>query len=245
MFLLKFIFLIYLFKSAFSLNNTLNKNLESIRIIQNTPVENNIPLIIQDLDKNNNINQNIINKNPFSIPIILPNNQNNNNIVITDTLIKINTTNKNPMCTKECCMGCEVQFPKLISQKNCIINICKCQIISISHIKNDTNTGLNHKINEVNTEIDDIILIGSMNNNNINLNNNENNYSYLYYWFIMCIFVFYEGYILYNFNIKNNKFIVEINNNNQNTLKEKNNKQKINDYMELLYGEEELIECLI
>ena len=245
MFLLKFIFLIYLFKSAFSLNNTLNKNLESISIIQNTPVENNIPLIIQDLDKNNNINLNIINKNPFSIPIILPNNQNNNNIVITDTLIKINTTNKNPMCTKECCMGCKVQFPKLISQKNCIINICKCQIISISHIKNDTNTGLNHKINEVNTEIDDIILIGSMNNNNINLNNNENNYSYLYYWFIMCIFVFYEGYILYNFNIKNNKFIVEINNNNQNTLKEKNNKQKINDYMELLYGEEELIECLI
>ena len=55
-----------------------------------------------------------------------------------------------------------------------------CQIISISHIKNDTNTELNHKINEVNTEIDDIILIGSMNNNNINLNNNENNYSYFY-----------------------------------------------------------------
>ena len=151
MLVLKFIFLFHFFKTIFSLNNTLlnNKIQNSMNIIQNTPVENNIPLIIHEIDKHNYLNQNILNKNPFNIPLLLPNNE-NENVIITNTTIKINTTKKDPMCTKECCMGCQVQFPKLISQKNCIINICKCQKISINNLEiyNNTNT-TNNEINEI------------------------------------------------------------------------------------------------
>jgi len=240
MLVLKFIFLFHFFKVVFSLNNTLpyNKFQNSMNIIQNTPVENNIPLIIHEIDKNNYLNKNIINKTPFNIPILLPNGA-KENVIITNTSIKINMTKKDPMCTKECCMGCQVQFPKLISQKNCIINICKCQIISINNleIKNNTNT-TNNEIKDINT----IILLGSM-NNNINNNLNEKNSSYFYYYFLLIVFISYESYILYNLNLKNSKFIGK--NNNTNLEIEKNKEKRINNYMELLYGDDELIECLI
>ena len=164
MIVLKIIFLFNLSKTIFSLNNNVfnnNNNQNSLQIIQNTPVENNIPLIIQELDKNTFIN----NK-----PILTPNVLNNPKELITNTEIKINTTNMDPMCTKECCMGCQVQFNKLVSQKNCIINICKCQIISINNIKiNNTNTSNNLLEKEK-----VIILIGSMNNNIENENENLN-----------------------------------------------------------------------
>lgn len=236
MFVLKLIFLFNLSKIILSLNNTLNNNYpNSLPIIQNTPVENNIPLIIQEINKNNLIN----NKNP----IILPNIQKQKEI-ITSTDIKINTSNMDPMCTKECCMGCQVQFNKLTSQKNCIINICKCQIISINNIEiNNTNNNTSNNLFEKEKVI---ILIGSMNNimdnDKINI---ENNSPYFFYWFLMFVFICYESYILYNLNIKDNKFIIIRNNNNENLDLEKDKEKRINDYMELLYGDEELIECLI
>ena len=236
MFVLKIIFLFNLSKTIFSLNNNIfnnNNNQNSLQIIQNTSVENNIPLIIQELDKNTFIN----NK-----PILSPNVLNNPKELITNTEIKINTTNMDPMCTKECCMGCQVQFNKLISQKNCIINICKCQIISINNIKiNNTNTSNNLLEKEK-----VIILIGSMNNNieNENLILDEDS-SYFYYWFLVFVFICYESYIIYNLNIKDNKFIGRKNNDNEYSIIEKNKEKRINDYMELLYGDEELIECLI
>ena len=236
MIVLKIIFLFNLSKTIFSLNNnTLNNNNQnSLQIIQNTPVENNIPLIIQELDKNTFIN----NK-----PILSPNVLNNPKELITNTEIKINTTNMDPMCTKECCMGCQVQFNKLISQKNCIINICKCQIISINNIQiNNPNTNTTNNLFEKEKAI---ILLGSMNNimDNDKLNY-ENNSPYFFYWFLTLVFICYESYIIYNLNIKDNKFIIS-NNNNGNLVMEKNKEKRINDYMELLYGDEELIECLI
>ena len=74
--------------------------------------------------------------------------------------------------------------------------------------------------------------------------NYENNSPYFFYWFLTLVFICYESYIIYNLNIKDNKFIIN-NNNNGNLVMEKNKEKKINDYMELLYGDEELIECLI
>ena len=235
MIVLKIIFLFNLSKTIFSLNNNIfnNNNQNSFQIIQNTPVENNIPLIIQELDKNTFIN----NK-----PILTPNVLNNPKELITNTEIKINTTNMDPMCTKECCMGCQVQFNKLISQKNCIINICKCQIISINNIKINNTNASNNLLEREKV----IILIGSMNNNieNENLILDEDS-SYFYYWFLMFVFICYESYIIYNLNIKDNKFIRRKNNDNEYSIIEKNKEKRINDYMELLYGDEELIECLI
>ena len=53
MFILKLIFLFNLSNAILSLNVTLNNNYQNpLSIIQNTPVENNIPLIIQEIDKN-------------------------------------------------------------------------------------------------------------------------------------------------------------------------------------------------
>ena len=232
-----YIFLFNLSKAIFSLNNnTFNINYQNLLpIIQNTPVENNIPLIIQEIDKNRFIN----NK-----PIIVPTTQNQKEL-ITNTEIKINTTAKDPMCTKECCMGCQVQFNKLISQKNCIINICKCQIISINNIdiNNNTNTP-NIPYNQLEKE-KIIILIGSMNNmiDNENLNF-EKNSLYFFYWFLMFLLICYESYIIYNLNIKDNKFLTR-ENSNEILVNENEKERRINNYMELLYGDEELIECLI
>ena len=232
-----YIFLFNLSKAIFSLNNnTFNINYQNLLpIIQNTPVENNIPLIIQEIDKNRFIN----NK-----PIIVPTTQNQKEL-ITNTEIKINTTAKDPMCTKECCMGCQVQFNKLISQKNCIINICKCQIISINNININNNTNTSDISNNQLEKEKIIILIGSMNNmiDNENLNF-EKNSSYFFYWFLMFVFICYESYIIYNLNIKDNKFLTR--ENSIEILVNENDKEKrINNYMELLYGDEELIECLI
>ena len=232
-----YIFLFNLSKAIFSLNNnTFNINYQNLLpIIQNTPVENNIPLIIQEIDKNRFIN----NK-----PIIVPSTQNQKEL-ITNTEIKINTTAKDPMCTKECCMGCQVQFNKLISQKNCIINICKCQIISINNININNNTNTSDISNNQLEKEKIIILIGSMNNmiDNENLNF-ENNSSYFFYWFLMFVFICYESYIIYNLNIKDNKFLTR-ENSNEILVNENDKEKRINNYMELLYGDEELIECLI
>ena len=232
-----YIFLFNLSKAIFSLNNnTFNINYQNLLpIIQNTPVENNIPLIIQEIDKNRFIN----NK-----PIIVPTTQNQKEL-ITNTEIKINTTAKDPMCTKECCMGCQIQFNKLPSQKNCIINICKCQIISINNININNNTNTSDISNNQLEKEKIIILIGSMNNmiDNKNLNF-EKNSSYFFYWFLMFVFICYESYIIYNLNIKDNKFLTR-ENSNEILVNENDKEKRINNYMELLYGDEELIECLI
>jgi len=240
MFVLKLLFLFSLQNSIFSLNNNTHDNnyLHSIRIIQNTPVENNIPLIIQEIDKNY-IDQNAVNQNPINSPILIPNGQNINE-VITNTSIKINTTNMDPMCTKECCMGCQIQFLKLTSQKNCIINICKCQIIEINHEK------INIIQDNTNITNENAFMFVNMINKDLNINDiNEINSEYSFYWFILVLFFCYEIYIVYNFNRKDNKFNCnkDIVNNNLGIEKEK--EKRISDYMELLYGDEELIESLI
>ena len=245
MFSLILFFLFSLFNSIFPLNNNIldtnNNYLQSIRIIQNTPVENNIPLIIQEIDANY-IDQNLVNnKNPINIPLFLPNNQNIDE-VITNITIKINMTNRDPMCTKECCTGCQIQFLKLISQKNCIINICKCQIIEISHeeinfIRNKTNVNNDKEIIE-----DNIFMFLNLGNKDININDiNKTNF---YYWFILLVFISFESYILYNLYMKKNIFNTPKENYN-NLVIENDKEKRINDYMELLYGDEELIESLI
>ena len=247
MFELNLIFLFSFCKFISSLNNntTNNKNfINSMHIIQNTPVDNNIPLIIQELDKNY-INQNIDNKNTINSPLYIPNTQKEEE-VITNTSIKINNTNKDPMCTMECCMGCQIQFNKLTSQKNCIINICKCQIIEITQkeidiMKDKTNSTEDKKIKKGNS-----FMILNLMHNNLNINDlNEKNSSYFYYCFILLIFLFYESYILFNLNQKDNKFIMIKDKNDNNLVIEKDKEKRINEYMEILYGEEELIENLI
>ena len=241
MFVLKLLFLFILQNSIFSLNNnTLDNNnyLHSIRIIQNTPVENNIPLIIREIDKNY-IDHNMVNPNPLNSPLLIPNSQNIDE-VITNTSIKINTTNMDPMCTKECCMGCQIQFLKLISQKNCIINICKCQIIEINHEK------INIIKDNTNITNDNAFMFVNMINKDMNIIDiNEKNNEYFFYWFILVLFLCYESYVFYNFYRKDNKFNVIKDNANNNLVIEKDKEKRINDYMELLYGDEELIESLI
>ena len=241
---LNLIFLFSFCKFISSLNNntTNNKNfINSMHIIQNTPVDNNIPLIIQELDKNY-INQNIDNKNTINFPLYIPNTQKEEE-VITNTSIKINNTNKDPMCTMECCMGCQIQFNKLTSQKNCIINICKCQIIEatqeeIDNLKNKTNSNNDKGIKQENT-----FMVLNLINNNINDINEKGNH--FYYCFILLIFLFYESYIIFNFNQKNNKFNMIKEKNDNNLELDKNKEKRINEYMEILYDDEELIENLI
>ena len=244
---LNLIFLFSFCKFISSLNNntTNNKNyINSMHIIQNTPVDNNIPLIIQELDKNY-INQNIDSKNTINSPLYIPNTQKEEE-VITNTSIKINNTNKDPMCTMECCMGCQIQFNKLTSQKNCIINICKCQIIEatqeeINIEKNKTNSNNDKGIKQDNT-----FMVLNLMNNNININDLNEKGNHFYYCFILLIFLFYESYIIFNLNQKDNKFnmIKEMNNINNLEL-DKNKEKRINEYMEILYDDEELIENLI
>ena len=247
MFELKLIFFFSLYEFISSLNNNTSDNssnyINTIQIIQNTPVENNIPLMIHEVDKNY-IYPNIDNNNNINSPIYIPNAQQEE--VITNTSIKINTTNKDPMCTRECCMGCQIQFNKLISQKNCIINICKCQIIEITQkeidiIKDKLNSTKDKEIKKENS----FIILNFM-HNNLNISDmNEKNSSYFYYCFILLIFLFYESYILFNLNQKDNKFIMIKDKNNNNLVFEKDKEKRINEYMEILYGEEELIENLI
>lgn len=209
-------------------DNKINLRILNVNPIQNIPVDNNIPIIVQDINENENISNHINNiPIPIRIPIIIPD-INNQIKIITNTSIKINNTKKDPMCTPECCAGCEVQFQKLALQKNCITNICKCQIIEINK----------EKINETIKNIKEDKLISLMKYEDGFNNREENNFSYSYYLFIIIIFVIYEIYVIYKMNDKGNLFI------NKNSLK-KDKEKRIKDYMDLLYGDEELIECLI
>ena len=246
MFILRLLFLFNFIKLVFTLNNNTQGKIKDnfiypLPIIQNIPVENNIPLIIQEIDKNY-INQKISKNNPTINHIIIPEGK-DTKIEVTNTSIKINTTNIDPMCTKECCMGCQVQFTNLASQKNCIINICKCKIIEINYEENNNNTNSITNNKKIKEDMG-FMLLNIMNINDINITDmNGNNYEYYYYWLLIFFFIVYESYIFYNINSKNNKFNIIIDNNN--LVAEKDKATRINDYMELLNDDEELIESLI
>lgn len=44
--------------------------------------------------------------------------------------VQINSTDMDPSCTPECYLNCQYHFQNLVEMKYCIINVCKCQIIS-------------------------------------------------------------------------------------------------------------------
>ena len=229
--LLSFNRIIFASKNKLDNINKNNLNLRFLNIIPNIPVENNIP-IIQDINKNNiNSAPKMIenNQNPLHIPIIIPQLNSQMNI-ITNTSIKINMTNKDPMCTTECIAGCEVQFQKVLMQKNCIINVCKCQIIEINSEKINITNGDN-KIEEEKI----VLSLMDYKNKMISI---EDTFPYIFYFYILLIFVIYEIYILYKLNYKEFAF------NNEDILK-KDKENRIKDYMDLLYDDEDLIECLI
>lgn len=140
-----------------------------------------------------------------------------------------------PMCTVECCMGCRVQFQKLILQKNCITNICKCQIIE--------NENINVTMEEINnsniTEDKTFLMLMDNKNKFNNTENIEGSISYIYYFLVILIFIIYEIYILKRLSYKGRLF----NCNDDSYKKDKENRLK--DYMDLIYEDEELIECLI
>ena len=53
------------------------------------------------------------------------------------------------MCTKECCMGCQIHFNKLPFQKNRIMNLFVNVIISINNIQiNYTNNNTTNNLFE-------------------------------------------------------------------------------------------------
>ena len=230
------IFLIFtLNQIIFSLNNKMKnldkekENLRFLNLIQNIPVDNNIPIIIQDMPKDDS--PNTIKNNPIPIHIPMITDLNNPINIITNTSIKINNTNRNPMCTPECLTGCEVQFQKLILQKNCITNICKCHIIKInSEIINETNG--------INTDIKEEKIILSLMNNNNKLDDIVEEFPYTYYLFILFLFVIYEIYTIYKLTNKGILFNKEF------TLNEDKD-ERIKDYIDVLYDDKELIECLI
>ena len=237
------IFILFLLnKISFSFKNkflNLTKHTTKLRllnIINNVPVDNNIPIIIHDPNpinnNNDNSNTNIIDPNTNLIPAIVPNNKIK---IVTNTSIKINTTNMDPMCTVECCMGCRVQFQKLILQKNCITTICKCQIIE--------NENINVTMEEINnsniTEDKTFLMLMDNKNKFNNTENIEGSISYIYYFLVILIFIIYEIYILKRLSYKGRLF----NCNDDSYKKDKENRLK--DYMDLIYEDEELIECLI
>ena len=240
---LKIFYLFILYENMFCnknndiINNT-KKNTEylhSLNLIQNIPVENNVPLIMQNTDIENIETPELINSNP--IPIISP--EGGEKIkIITNTSIKINTTKMDKMCTPECCMGCRVQFTKLNLQKNCITTICKCQIIEES--LNETR-----KIeNKIKYDKTNLLLMSNNKNDKIKFSEIEdNNFPLLYYLTILFIFLIYEIFILYGFKNKENE--LEFGNDiEKNTLK-KEKEKRLNKYLDLVNDDEELTEFLI
>ncbi len=225
------------FKNKFLNLTKHTTNLRLLNIINNVPVDNNIPIIIHDpnpinINNNDNSNTNIINPNPNLIPAIVPNSKIK---IITNTSIKINTTNMDPMCTVECCMGCRVQFQNLILQKNCITTICKCQIIETENVNITMEEINNNNLTEDNTFL---LLMDNKNKYN-NTKNIDGSISYIYYFLVIFIFIIYEIYILQKLSYKGTIF-----NYNDDSLK-KDKENRLKDYMDLIYEDEELIECLI
>jgi len=240
---LKIFFLFILYENIFcnKNNDTINDNkknkeyLYSLNLIQNIPVENNVPIIVQNTDNNNIETPESINSNP--IPIISPEGVDKIKI-ITNTSIKINTTKMDKMCTPECCMGCRVQFKKLNLQKNCITTICKCQIIE---------ENLNETIeidNKVKNDKTNLLLMSNNKNDKIKISEIEdNNFPLLYYSTILFIFLIYEIFILYGFKNKENEFGFDSDADKNSLKKEK--EKRLNKYLDLVNDDEELTEFLI
>ena len=186
---------------------------------------------MQDINKDTPEANNLHNNNPIPLHIPMITDLRKPINIITNTSIQINNTNKDPMCSPECCAGCEVQFQTLILQKNCIINICKCQIIEIT-------SEMINKTDDINIDIkEDKILLLLMNNKET-LSNITEEFPYCYYFIILFFFIMYEIYIAYKITKKDICYNNEL---TFNKVKEK----RIKDYMDLLYNDEELIECLI
>ena len=242
MVILKIFFLVILYESIFcnKSNDTRNdtkkskENLNTLNIIENIPVENNIPIIVRNIYGNIETPK-LINSNP--IPIISP--EGGEKIkIITNTSIKINTTKMDKMCTPECCMGCRVQFEKLNLQKNCIITICKCQIIEEN--LNETRK----RDNKIKDDKTNLLLMSNNKNDKIKFSEIEdNNFPLLYYLTILFIFLIYEIFILYGFKNKENEFGFG-NDIDKNTLK-KEKEKRLNKYLDLVNDDEELTEFLI
>ena len=240
---LKIFFLFILYENIFcnKNNDTINDNkknkeyLYSLNLIQNIPVENNVPIIVQNTDNDNIETPESINSNP--IPIISPEGVEKIKI-ITNTSIKINTTKMDKMCTPECCMGCRVQFKKLNLQKNCITTICKCQIIE---------ENLNETIeidNKVKNDKTNLLLMSNNKNDKIKISEIEdNNFPLLYYSTILFIFLIYEIFILYGFKNKENEFGFDSDADKNSLKKEK--EKRLNKYLDLVNDDEELTEFLI
>ena len=140
-----------------------------------------------------------------------------------------------PMCTVECCMGCRVQFQNLILQKNCITTICKCQIIETENVNITMEEINNNNLTEDNT----FLLLMDNKNKYYNTKNIDGSISYVYYFLVIFIFIIYEIYILQKLSYKGTIF-----NYNGDSLK-KDKENRLKDYMDLIYEDEELIECLI
>ena len=240
---LKIFFLFILYENIFcnKNNDTINDNkknkeyLYSLNLIQNIPVENNVPIIVQNTDNDNIETPESINSNP--IPIISPEGVEKIKI-ITNTSIKINTTKMDKMCTPECCMGCRVQFKKLNLQKNCITTICKCQIIE---------ENLNETIeidNKVKNDKTNLLLMSNNKNDKIKISEIEdNNFPLLYYSTILFIFLIYEIFILYELKNKENEFGFDSDADKNSLKKEK--EKRLNKYLDLVNDDEELTEFLI
>ena len=240
---LKIFFLFILYQYIFSnkSNDIINdikrnkENLQSLNLIQNIPVENNVPIIAQNTDNQNIETPELINSNP--IPIISPEGVEKIKI-ITNTSIKINTTKMDKMCTPECCMGCRVQFKMLNLQKNCITTICKCQIIE----ENQKETiEIDNKIKDDKTNL---LLMSNNKNDKIKFSEIENNnFPLLYYSTILFIFLIYEIYILYGFKNKENEF--GFYNDIDKDIMKKEKEKRLNKYLDLVNDDEELTEFLI
>ena len=238
MVILKIFFLVILYESIFcnKRNDTKKskENLNTLNIIENIPVENNIPIIVRNIYGNIETPK-LINSNP--IPIISP--EGGEKIkIITNTSIKINTTKMDKMCTPECCMGCRVQFEKLNLQKNCITTICKCQIIEEN--LNETRK----RDNKIKDDKTNLLLMSNNKNDKIKFSEIEdNNFPLLYYLTILFIFLIYEIFILYGFKNKENEFGFG-NDIDKNTMK-KEKEKRLNKYLDLVNDDEELTEFLI
>jgi hypothetical protein len=240
---LKIFYLFILYENMFcnknnDIINDTKKNTEylhSLNLIQNIPVENNVPIIAQNTDNQNIETPELINSNP--IPIISPEGIEKIKI-ITNTSIKINTTKMDKMCTPECCMGCRVQFEKLNLQKNCITTICKCQIIEEN--LNETRK----RDNKIKDDKTNLLLMSNNKNDKIKFSEIENNnFPLLYYSTILFIFLIYEIYILYGFKNKENEF--GFYNDIDKDIMKKEKEKRLNKYLDLVNDDEELTEFLI
>ena len=114
-------------------------------LVENTPI--NI-LLLSNLKKMKNVNTINSDKNSAKFDDLNDGRQ-DFNVTLDNTTYSINSTTNNTQCIPECYLNCKQHFPDPLEEKYCIINVCKCDLIT--NIPSSNTTGILMLVNSNNT----------------------------------------------------------------------------------------------